>query len=237
MGSQKPPQLRRGREIGAVKSSSGDIAAFLETARSVARAGEGRRLVLALDATMSRQPTWDVACTLQAKMFEAVAKTGGLAVQLVYFRGYDECRSSRFVADARALKDLMVRIQCRGGETQIAKVLSHTLKENERAPVSALVFIGDAMEEGVDLLCRHAGELGLRGVPVFVFQEGVDKKAETAFREIARLSRGAWFRFDSASPDALGKLLSSIAVYASGGRDALRLRGTASDRKLLDHLG
>ena len=40
--------------------------------------------------------------------------------------------------------------------------------------VDALVFVGDAMEENVDRLCQLAGELGLNGVPIFLFHEGGD---------------------------------------------------------------
>ena len=76
------------------------IAAFVEAAKKVpAPGGSGRgRLIFALDATMSRQPTWDLAQSLQAKMFEAAGSLGGLDVQLVYFRGLNECRASKFVS-------------------------------------------------------------------------------------------------------------------------------------------
>lgn len=193
------------------------------------------RLILALDATMSRQPTWDLACSLQAEMFDAVGKSR-LSVQLVYFRGFGECRASRFVDDTATLKALMTKIDCRGGHTQIGKALSHALKENERGKVNAVVYIGDAMEEGIDALADKAGQLGLLGVPVFVFQEGRDGAAEIAFREIARLSKGAWFRFDGSSASTLSRLLSAVAVYATGGLKALEARGREGDRLMLEHL-
>lgn len=233
-----PARTGEKAEPTARTSDSGDIAAFVKRARSMAAgrtAGQGR-LVLALDATMSRQPTWDLACSLQAEMFDAVGKAGNLNVQLVYFRGFGECRSSRFVSHTDALKNLMTRIDCRGGHTQIGKVLAHALKENARQKVNALVYIGDCMEEPIDDLAAKAGELGIKGVPVFVFQEGHDAGAEIGFREIARLSRGAWFRFDRNSASTLADLLSSIAVYATGGLKALEARGRASDRKMIAHL-
>ena len=62
--------------------------------------------------------------------------------------------------------------------------------------VNALVYVGDSMEEDVDALCARAGELALLGVPVFLFQEGADATAARAFREIARLTKGAYCRFD-----------------------------------------
>ena len=226
------------KKPATVRSDSAAIDAFVRQARALATpAGEGGgRLILALDATMSRQPTWDLACALQGEMFDAVARAGGLNVQLVYFRGFGECRASRFVRDTGSLKELMTKIDCRGGHTQIGKVLSHILKENEREKVNAVVYIGDAMEEGVDDLAQKAGRLGLHGVPVFAFQEGHDPVAETAFKEIARLSKGAWFRFDRSAAETLSRLLSAVAVFASGGLRALEARGRAEDRLMIEHL-
>ena len=240
MSNDKTPAPRKAdQKPAATRSDSSAIDAFVRHARALAQptgATDGGRLILALDATMSRQPTWDLACSLQAEMFDAVSRAGGLNVQLVYFRGFGECRASRFVRDTGSLKDLMVKIDCRGGHTQIGKVLSHTLKETERTKVNALVYIGDAMEENVDDLAEKAGRLGLHGVPVFAFQEGHDPVAETAFKEVARLSKGAWFRFDRNAASTLSKLLSAVAVYATGGLRALEARGRAEDRLMIEHL-
>ncbi len=87
--------------------------------------------------------------------------------------------------------------------------------------MAALVYVGDAMEEGIDDLAAAAGELGLRGVPAFMFHEGHDPIAEQAFREIARLTRGAYCRFDLSAAHELGELLRAAAVYAAGGVKAL----------------
>ncbi len=222
----------------ALPSDHGDVQAFLAKARAVqsSSSSEQARLVLALDATMSRQPTWDLACSLQAEMFDAVGKSSRLSVQLVYFRGFGECRSSKFVTDTNALKTLMTQISCQGGHTQIRKVLSHAIKATSDEKLSAVIFIGDAMEENIDNLADKAGRLGMLGVPVFLFQEGHDATAEQGFREIARLSNGAWFRFDRNAASTLASLLSSIAVYATGGFAALENRGTREDRLLLGHL-
>ncbi|ESY02958.1 hypothetical protein X753_23235 [Mesorhizobium sp. LNJC399B00] len=217
------------------QSNAGEIDAFIRQARTLVATGTGR-LILALDATMSRQPTWDVAAKLQGEMFDAVGKAGTLSVQLAYFRALGECRSSAFVADTNALKQLMTRIDCRAGHTQIGKVLAHALKETAAAKVNALVYIGDAMEEDIDDLAQKAGSLGLHGVPVFVFQEGHDPGAEKAFKEIARLSKGAWFRFDRRAAATLAGLLSAVAVYATGGLKALEARDRPGDRLLIEHL-
>ncbi|MDF1609966.1 VWA domain-containing protein [Hoeflea sp. YIM 152468] len=218
-------------------SSWSEIAEFLSAAKAVVpgAAGSGR-LVFALDATMSRQPTWDSACQLQAEMFDAVGKTGGLAVQLVYFRGLGECRASRWVKDARQLADLMTRIDCRGGQTQIGRVLRHVAEEAQNKPVSALVYIGDAMEENIDQLATTAGELALRKVPCFMFHEGHDPAAATGFREIARVTGGAYVRFDQNAASELAALLRAVAAYATGGRLALEKSGGPAGRLLLEQM-
>src|SRR3954462_11072696 len=129
------------RSEPAARSARAEIDALIERVRTMGAAREGGprgRLIFALDASMSRQPTWDTACRLQGEMFRETGAIGGLDVQLLYFRGLDECRASRWVSDGAGLGDLMGRIQCQGGHTQIRKVLSHTRKESDRARVQAL---------------------------------------------------------------------------------------------------
>lgn len=224
----------------APASARPEIEAFLQKVKALgpaAKAGPRGRLIFALDATMSRQPTWDTACMLQGDMFREAASIGGLDIQLVYFRGLNECRASGWVASGERLATLMGRISCMGGHTQIGKVLAHARDEHARERVQALVFVGDAMEEPLDRLCATAGELALRGVPAFMFQEGHDPVAEQAFREIARLSGGAYSRFDSGAAHQLGELLRAVAAYAAGGRKALAaLTGSATAKALLAQL-
>jgi hypothetical protein len=211
-------------------STSEDIAAFVAKAKAMSpfTAGGKGRLVFALDATMSRQPTWDMACALQADMFREAAALGSLDIRLVYYRGLNECRASGWISDSAALAKLMGKIDCRGGNTQISKVLSEARREAVASGVRAVVFVGDAMEENVDDLCVRAGELGLLKVPVFMFQEGHDAAVEQAFREIARLTGGAWSRFDLGAAAQLRELLRAAAAYAAGGHEAL-LRLSRSD--------
>ncbi|OQW58241.1 MAG: hypothetical protein A4S14_07860 [Proteobacteria bacterium SG_bin9] len=220
--SREPTKTTAGSNV-APSSSAADIAAFVAKAKAMAPQADGKRgrLIFALDATMSRQPTWDMACQLQADMFAEAGLAGGLDVRLVYFRGLSECRASPWISDTAQLARLMSRIVVEGGHTQIGRVLSETRREAVKDGVRALVFVGDAMEENVDELCAKAGELGLLKVPVFMFQEGHDPHAESAFREIARLSGGAWCRFDPGAAAQLRELLRAVAAYASGGRDAL----------------
>lgn len=205
-------------------SSQSEVAAFVEKMNALApMSGEGRgRLVFAMDATMSRQPTWDLALSVQAEMFGVVRDVGGLDVQLVYFRGSGSCRASNWVSDPDGLKRLMTSVSCQGGLTQLGKVLSHVRKEAEKRKINAVVYVGDAMEEDIDSVCGRAGELALLGIPVFMFQEGHDGQAERAFREIARITKGRWCRFSSGAAGELRALLEAVAVYAAGGRKALQ---------------
>ena len=232
------PARRRNAPTPAAKSDAQALASFLAAAKEQApRPAGGRgRLIFALDATMSRQPTWDLACHLQAAMFDAAAAAGGLEVQLAYFRGTGEARASRWVADAAGLKRLMSGIACHGGLTQIGRILEHAVRTASRTPVAALAYVGDAMEEDVDRLCGKAGELALRNTRAFMFLEGRDPAAERAYREIARLTGGVFLPFDARAADELGALLGAVATYAAGGRPALAAAGSPAARRLLADL-
>jgi hypothetical protein len=240
--SETKPAVRA-NERKDVVSQDQEVDSFLDKLKSmpvVRGKPTSGRLIFAMDATMSRQPTWDRALNIQAEMFLEAGRIGGLDVQLVYFRGFGECRASKWVDDATQLANLMTRVDCRGGNTQIGKVLQHIKREAEKAPVDAVIYIGDCMEENIDQLCQRAGEVSLHGVPIFLFQEGRDTLAEQAFREIARLTRGAYCRFDSSSARQLRDLLAAVAVYAAGGRKALEQHDagrSATGRLLLEQLG
>ncbi len=209
-------------------STESDIDAFMKKvadAPSPTPLGERGRLIFAMDATASREPSWDQACQIQGEMFSETSTLGGLEVQLVYYRGFGECKSSPWVDSPPELVKRMVAVRCLGGQTQLGRVLKHALKETKKKKVNALVFVGDCLEEDVDKLCHTAGKLGLLGVPAFMFQEGYEPGATRGFKQIAKLTNGAHCRFDSSSARQLRELLSAVAVYAAGGRIALEHYG------------
>ncbi|MEL0113471.1 MAG: hypothetical protein VW835_17200 [Rickettsiales bacterium] len=219
-------------------STQDDVAAFLQKVKeapapTAGRPGERGRLIFSMDATASREPTWDQACQIQGEMFSETAALGGLEVQLVFYRGFGECRASKWAPNAKELLRLMTGVRCRGGQTQISKILDHAKRETEKHRVNALVFVGDALEEDIDRVCHKAGELGLLGVPMFLFHEGGDPIAERGFRELARLTGGAYCPFDAGSARQLKDLLSAVAVYAAGGRKALLEYGNAKGGDVL----
>jgi hypothetical protein len=207
------------------KSSKAAIDAFLEKVSSAPvtkTAGESGRLIFAMDATASREPAWDRACHIQGEMFKETVALGGLDIQLCYYRGFGEFQASQWLSSSDELLKRMARVSCQGGHTQIEKVLNQAIKQTKQKKVQALVFVGDCMEEDVDQLCQVAGELGMLGVPAFMFHEGAEPMAQRAFKQIARLTRGAYCSFDATSAGQLSDLLRAVAVYAAGGQSALQ---------------
>jgi hypothetical protein len=214
-----------GEKLPEKASSAGQVDAFLKKLAAmpaVRPAGPRGRLIFALDATASRQPTWDRACMIQAQMFQAVGQMGGLDVQLVYYRGFHEFEAFPWLDNAAALTQRMTGVFCLGGHTQIARVLKHAIAETKAKRVNALVFVGDCMEEPADNLCHLAGQLGVLGLPIFLFHEGREPLAAATFQQLARLSSGAYCPFDAGSAHQLTELLRAVAVYAAGGLKALQ---------------
>ncbi len=211
-------------KVPTTSTTSLEVSEFL---RKVAQApvrnssGARGRLLFAMDATASREPTWDRAAHIQGRMFEATAALGGLDLQICFFRGFGEFKVSPWVSTSGQLLRLMTSVFCMAGQTQIQKVLRHAINETRSKRINALVYVGDSMEEDVDELGHLAGELGVLGVPTFMFHEGDDPVAVFAFKQIAKLSGGAYCRFDSASADLLKELLGAVAVFAAGGQRAL----------------
>jgi len=220
--------MSRDRKQIQKNASKGEVDAFLrQVAAMPARnpVGGRGRLIFAMDATASREPTWDRAAQIQADMFRETAGLGGLEIQLCWYRGILEFDSSPWYTQTDALLKRMTRVYCAAGLTQIGRVLQHALAEAQRSKVNALVLVGDCIEENAEELGGIAGQLGLLGLPAFVFQEGQDPVAERSFRQIARLSGGAFSHFDASSPQTLRDLLSAVAVFAAGGRKALEQFG------------
>ena len=219
------------------RSSSQDVDRFLQQQKNISEfVAKQPRLLFAMDATASRQPTWNSAREVQREMFQATSGVASLAVQLAWYRGFRQFTASPWLTDSEQLTQLMASVQCEGGHTQIARLLRHAEQEHRKVPVRALVFIGDAVEESPDTLCDLAGRCGLLKLPLFLFQEGRDPAVERTFRSMAKLSGGAYARFDSSSASALAALLGAVARYAAGGRVALEKDAGASARLLLNQL-
>ena len=230
-GDKHDPNLLAGR------SSRSEIDAFLEKVAVTPMqrpAGRRGRLLFAIDATASREPTWDMACQIQSEMFSSTDDLGGLEVQLAFYRGFGEMKVTPWLESPDELVRRMIKVRCLAGRTQIRKLLSHALKESNQQKVDALVFVGDVVEEDIDELGHQAGQLGLVGTPVFIFHEGGEPVSRNAFQQIARLSGGAYCSFDAGSGQQLRELLAAVAVFSAGGRRALADLGKAKGGRVLE---
>lgn len=218
------PSSRRSAKASAPTSSSSTSlpsssvqSARLEKFFARVKATLRGRVILAIDATASRQPTWDMAAQLQAEMF-AVAADIGLEVQLVFYRGFNECLASRWVSDARSLVSIMGSVMCQSGHTQIEKVLRHAAKEHRQRPVNALVIVGDACEEAPETLYALAHDLKVK---TFLFQEGDEPRVAGIYQKIAEITGGATAAFNAGAAQRLADLLRAVGAFAVGGLEAL----------------
>ena len=219
------------------KTSSEKLGDFLaqvkKTPSRIQRESSGR-LVFGMDATASRERTWDDACQIQSKMFKATDDIGGINVQLCYYRGFNEFQYSGWSSSGEELIKEMTKVSCLGGHTQIAKIFKHALEEHRTQKIRALVFVGDALEENPDELCYLAGKFGVFNIPIFMFQEGRNSAVMSTFKQVALLSGGAYAPFNSGSVKELQDLLSSVAVFVAGGQKALeKFEKSDSSRKIL----
>ncbi|MCX7065619.1 MAG: VWA domain-containing protein [Proteobacteria bacterium] len=238
MSMRRPP----GNKLGPHHSSI-SVDRFLSDAAhsKLPAARSTHRLIFALDATGSRQPTWDLACELHAELFSEAARLGNIAIQLCYYRGLSEFVASAWTTTPTSLRAHMSAVSCRAGRTQIGPLLEHAAREAAQYPVRALVFIGDCFEEDAKEVMRLAGQLAIRSLPVIIFQEGGERAATRLFRSIADITHGAHVPFNGNSPEELRRLLGAVAQYTIGGHEALESYsqriGNSQTQALLNQLG
>jgi len=199
--------------------------AAVEVREPRAGASVPAHLVFVLDLTASREWSLKAARRAMAEMFSSVRKAGRIAVKLVYFRGWEELRSTGWESDPDALSRALQRLSCESGATQIARALRCVLEEKE--PVSGVVFVGDHCEDDPGELGQFAAELGRKGVPVFVFHECADDdrrwmEAKPVFERLAGLSHGAYCPFGAGAAAALRELLATVAAFSAGGIEGVK---------------
>jgi hypothetical protein len=210
-------------------SHAKQVADFLQKQRTVRG-----RIAFVIDATASREPTWDAASQLQSEMFSEAARLGGLEMMVTYFRGMNEVGASNWTSDARELHHFMGRIRCEGGYTKYARAFERVRQEHQKQAINAVIVIGDMIEERPPAPIYDA-VAGL-GVPFFCFQEGNDPELRPVFEKIRDLTGGAYHAFDAGSIAQLRELLQAVAHFAVGGLTALEDLHTPSARKLLGQM-
>jgi hypothetical protein len=206
---------------------------------SKVKASHRGRIAFVIDATGSRERSWDQAAQIQAEMFAEAANLGGLEMQVTYFGGLNKVASSPWTSDARELQHFMGRVRCDTGHTKYARAFAHVRDEHRQQPINAVIAIGDMLEEEPHTLYDAIAGLG---VPLFAFQEGSNFEQpevhalREAFQEMARLTKGAYCAFDAGSIAQLRELLRAVAAFAVGGLTALSDLRTDSARKLLGQM-
>lgn len=193
------------------------------------------RLILGIDATASREATWDIATSLHSEVLSAAEKS--LQIQLAFYRGVADFKTSNWTQTHQSLRKAMERVQCLSGRTQILRFLQHCYGEAINNSIKAIVFIGDCCEEEPQAIVDLAGKLGILGIPIFIFQEGHDPFATKVFREIAKVSRGAHSPFSTDSARTLGDLLEAVISYVLKGHEITsNLLKNRHAKHLLDQL-
>jgi hypothetical protein len=229
----RSPERRRMNEALArlesreISTQQGQVARYTSPAAqgAVGRKRAGR-LVVALDLTSSRSESLKQARIATAAMFDAIKAFGEIAVKLVYYRGWSQCKSTAWQHDPDVVRRAMQELSCSAGQTQIARALRHIL-ENETEPLSGVVFIGDHCEDDADEVIGVAGAFGKKKTPLFVFHECADHdrrslKAKPVFERMAEASGGFYTEFRPDAADVLRELLSSVAAFSTAGVEGVK---------------
>jgi hypothetical protein len=185
------------------------------------------RLLYGVDATASREAGWVVARELQAKMFREAGSL--LSLRLVFYGG-NRCRKSVWCTSGEELARLMHTVSCEAGPTMIEKILRHGLSEHAQAPLRAITFIGDAMEENLDILVGIADQLGAVGVPIHMFQEGNALHVRKAFRLLALRSGGTYSEFNPTVPASIERLSAQLNEVARVAVNSVKAIGTTKKK-------
>lgn len=196
---------------------SGAIGRALE--RLAAKQAQARtvRIGLIVDATGSRQASWEDAQRVQGRMLESLGRTGRVLLRLIYFGG-GELTACAWSSDHAALSAHMAAVRCRKGHTQILDGLRRFLREGEEA--ESIILVGDAFEEDAGSAELLAALLRDSGAKIFAFLEGDDAHAARIFRKLAEATGGRFARLGAELP--LGALCEGVVLLTAHGREGLR---------------
>jgi hypothetical protein len=203
------------------------------------------RVLLAL-ANHARAPGWDRAKVLQGRMFEA-ASHSGLEMKFAFYaedddNGVRRCRITKhWIANSNDMASIMDRAECSCGcYVNIRSVLQQAVKENQDRPMRAVIIVGDAFHDDQDSLdeaALAANQLRREGTQVFLIQQGDDLITARRLQYLARVSGGAYFRFDPRTQEwQFSEMWKVMSVYAAGGEEAVKMTGGQAATLLLQHL-
>ena len=203
------------------------------------------RVILAL-ANHAQAAGWDRAKLLQHAMFKAAAGSR-LEMKFAFYgaddvNGVRRCRiTTRWITDPDDMAAVIDRAECRCGcYVNIRDVLAQAVKEAEERPLRAVIIVGDAFhddQDGLDEAAISANRLRRAGTRVFLLQLGDDPTTERRLQYLARVSGGAYFRFDPRTQERqFSELWQAVSAYAAGGEEAVAMTGGQAATLLLQHL-
>jgi hypothetical protein len=188
------------------------------------------RIGFLVDATGSRNKTWERAQGIQSKMFRAAYGIKAIKLRLVHFGG-GSLTTRNWDDDTKSVAANMAAVRCQAGLTQILEGLQSFIDETPEDRATAIILIGDYFEECSTQAKITAVRLKDMGIKVYSFIEGNDHTAQTVFRNLAEISGGKFARFGDDLP--LADLCQGVALLASGGKKALRQLGNKKVQRLL----
>ncbi len=189
---------------------------------------------------------WERAKDLQRGVFEA-ATGSGLEMKFAFYgadnaAGVRRCRiTTRWITDPDDMASVMDRAECNCGcYVNIRDVLAQAVKEAEERPLRAVIIVGDAFHDdpdGLDEAAISANRLRRAGTRVFLMQLGDDLITARRLQYLARVSGGAYFRFDPRTQERqFSEMWEAVSAYAAGGEQAVKMTGGQAATLLLQHL-
>jgi len=116
--------------------------------------------------------------------------------------------------------------------------LTQALRETRQTPVQAVVILG-GFHGKLDTAVATAKLLRAAGTRVFCFQQDRSNSTERAFRALAEVGGGAFYRINphiDLIAERLPKMMEAITDYAVGGKAALEARGDEPANLLLEQM-
>jgi hypothetical protein len=202
------------------------------------------RVILAL-ANFVRSG-WHRAKVLQRAIFQTAAGSG-LEMKFAFYgpddaAGVRRCRiTKRWVTDPDDMAGVMDRAECSCGcYINVRDLLAQAVKEAEERPLRALIIVSDAFHDdpdGLDEAAISANRLRRAGTRVFLLQLGDDLSTERRLQYLARVSGGAYFRFDPRTQERqFFEMWKAMSIYVAGGEEAVKMTGGQAATLLLQHL-
>ena len=166
-----------------------------------------------IDATGSRQASWQQAQRTQAEMFDAVKTAGNLKLSIVCHRGGSVKDLGSFASPDDA-KRRMAEVSCESGNTRIVDSLQSALGKKP----STIIMVGDCFEESFTDLQKVCTQLAAQKIRVYAFVEGNESSGQRAYKMAADMTDGIFQPFGSGLD--LSDLCVAAAVFDVGGQQA-----------------